>query len=103
MVTKPPASRTARRIFVIAFLATSAAGGLCGQFASPSYNILAECIGGQTLDPETGICPNDAPIGNGVANDAPLLNGADELATNPAVQGAEQGDMADDSLGDGRG
>lgn len=88
MTNYPRVSDRVRSVCAIALVAAVLAWPYYTEAMSPSGRLVAECFNEQTLDPSTGTCPDDPP----------LVNGASDLASNPAVQDAEQGNMDDEAL-----
>ncbi len=79
MVAQSSTHGPVRSVWVIAALAASMFGAVCLQAIPPAGSILAECVGGQVIDPSTGTCPT--PSG-------PAVTPQDMLANNSAVEGA---------------
>lgn len=93
MTTHPAVASPARIVGVVALLAATVIGVGYGQVVSPAGSILAECFDGQTVDPATGTCPPGPSI----------VNGTDDIASNPAVKDAQQANQLDESFEGGNG
>jgi hypothetical protein len=88
-MSKPLARRPVRIVWAIAALAVPSTGTVVLQATSPSGSVLAECINGVVIDPDTGSCPQQ-----------PSISGGAGVLSNPAVEGAEAANEFSEALAD---
>lgn len=91
-MSKPSARRPVRIVWAIVALAVSSTGIVVSQATTPSGTVVAECISGEVIDPDTGTCPQQPSIGGGGVGEAVL--------SNPAVEGAEAANEFSEGLAD---
>lgn len=83
-MSKPLARRPVHIVWAIAVLAMSSTGIVVSQATTPSGTVVAECINGEVIDPDTGTCPQQPSI-----SVQPQSGGGTDLSSNPAVGVAE--------------
>jgi hypothetical protein len=88
-MSKPLARRPVRIVWAIVALAVSSTGIVVSQATTPSGTVVAECISGEVIDPDTGTCPQQ-----------PSISGGAGVLSNPAVEGAEAANEFSEALAD---
>ncbi len=97
-MSKPLARRPVRIVWAIAALAMSSTGIVVSQATTPSGTVVAECINGEVVDPDTGTCPQQPPTS--VQPQSGGMGGGTDLSSNPAVGVAEAENESSVTLAD---